>query len=116
MVSLGANHRSAQVLVLLVIPGHLIFLYTIHLMKSGHTTLTPIFTSVYLATALLQVSTVCSGIQVPFFLSSFVWSWDLKIENYGYHHVTKELHRHQQGVLQRPSALLQYCMSLMGVT
>ncbi|KAJ4923349.1 hypothetical protein JOQ06_026025 [Pogonophryne albipinna] len=53
----GANHRSAQVLLLLVVPGHLIFLYTIHLMKSGHTTLTPIFMSVYLAAALLQVST-----------------------------------------------------------
>lgn len=52
----GANHRSAQVLILLVIPGHVIFLYTIHLMKSGHTTLTPIFMSVYLAAALLQVS------------------------------------------------------------
>ncbi|KAF3859609.1 hypothetical protein F7725_022008 [Dissostichus mawsoni] len=52
----GANHRSAQVLLLLVVPGHLIFLYTIHLMKSGHTTLTPIFMSVYLAAALLQVS------------------------------------------------------------
>lgn len=54
--ALGANHRSAQVLILLVVPGHVIFLYTIHLMKSGHTTLTPIFMSVYLATALLQVS------------------------------------------------------------
>lgn len=52
----GANHRSAQVLLLLVIPGHLIFLYTIHLMKSGHTSLTPIFMAVYLAAALLQVS------------------------------------------------------------
>ncbi|XP_061922233.1 solute carrier family 41 member 2 [Entelurus aequoreus] len=51
----GANHRSAQVLLLLVIPGHIIFLYTIHLMKSGHTTLTPIFMSVYLSAALLQV-------------------------------------------------------------
>ncbi|KAK2832191.1 hypothetical protein Q7C36_015653 [Tachysurus vachellii] len=51
----GANHRSAQVLLLLVIPGHLIFLYTIHLMKSGHTSLTPIFMAVYLAAALLQV-------------------------------------------------------------
>uniref|UniRef100_A0A668AQF6 Solute carrier family 41 member n=1 Tax=Myripristis murdjan TaxID=586833 RepID=A0A668AQF6_9TELE len=50
-----SNHRSAQVLLLLVIPGHLIFLYTIHLMKSGHTTLTPIFMAVYLAAALLQV-------------------------------------------------------------
>ncbi|XP_041113172.1 solute carrier family 41 member 2-like isoform X2 [Polyodon spathula] len=54
----GANHRSAQVLLLLVIPGHLIFLYTIHLMKSGHTTLTPIFMTVYLAAALLQVLTL----------------------------------------------------------
>ncbi|KAJ8245529.1 hypothetical protein GJAV_G00271710 [Gymnothorax javanicus] len=54
----GANHRSAQVLLLLVIPGHLIFLYTIHLMKSGHTTLTPIFMAVYLAAALLQVFTL----------------------------------------------------------
>ncbi|KAJ8006996.1 hypothetical protein DPEC_G00112990 [Dallia pectoralis] len=51
----GANHRSAQVLLLLVVPGHLIFLYTIHLMKSGHTTLTPIFMTVFLAAALLQV-------------------------------------------------------------
>ncbi|XP_054845219.1 solute carrier family 41 member 2 [Eublepharis macularius] len=49
------NNKSAQVLLLLVIPGHLIFLYTIHLMKSGHTSLTPIFIVVYLFTALLQV-------------------------------------------------------------
>ncbi|KAJ8373653.1 hypothetical protein SKAU_G00042330 [Synaphobranchus kaupii] len=56
----GANHRSAQVLLLLVLPGHLIFLYTIHLMKSGHTTLTPIFMTVYLAAALLQVFTLLS--------------------------------------------------------
>uniref|UniRef100_A0A4W4EB38 Solute carrier family 41 member n=1 Tax=Electrophorus electricus TaxID=8005 RepID=A0A4W4EB38_ELEEL len=51
----GANHRSAQVLLLLVVPGHVMFLYTIHLMKSGHTTLTTIFMAVYLAAALLQV-------------------------------------------------------------
>ncbi|XP_051544519.1 solute carrier family 41 member 2-like [Myxocyprinus asiaticus] len=51
----GANHRSAQVLLLLVIPGHLIFLYTIDLMERGHTTLTPVFMTVYLAAALFQV-------------------------------------------------------------
>ncbi|KAM3833579.1 solute carrier family 41 member 2 isoform 1-T1 [Vipera latastei] len=51
----GVNNKSAQVLLLLVIPGHLIFLYTIHFMKSGHTSLTPIFIVVYLFTALLQV-------------------------------------------------------------
>ncbi|XP_073694137.1 solute carrier family 41 member 2 [Garra rufa] len=51
----GANHRSAQVLLLLVIPGHLIFLYTIDLMERGHTSLTPVFMAVYLAAALFQV-------------------------------------------------------------
>ncbi|XP_073431231.1 solute carrier family 41 member 2 [Dendrobates tinctorius] len=51
----GVNKKSAQVLLSLVIPGHLIFLYTIYLMKSGHTSLTPIFVMVYLLAALLQV-------------------------------------------------------------
>ncbi|KAF7463834.1 Hypothetical predicted protein [Marmota monax] len=50
----GVNNKSAQVLLLLVIPGHLIFLYTIHLMKSGHTSLTVIFVVVYLLAAVLQ--------------------------------------------------------------
>ncbi|XP_075407170.1 solute carrier family 41 member 2 [Tenrec ecaudatus] len=51
----GVNNKSAQVLLLLVIPGHLIFLYTIHLMKSGHTSLTVIFIVVFLFAAVLQV-------------------------------------------------------------
>lgn len=51
----GANHRSAQVLLLLVIPGHLIFVYTIDLMERGHTSLTVVFMLVYLAAALFQV-------------------------------------------------------------
>ncbi|KAM6306911.1 solute carrier family 41 member 2-like [Podargus strigoides] len=54
----GVNNKSAQVLLLLVIPGHLIFLYTIHLMKSGHTSLTPVFIAVYLFAAVLQVFTL----------------------------------------------------------
>lgn len=54
----GVNNKSAQVLLLLVIPGHLIFLYTIHLMKSGHTSLTVIFVVVFLFAAVLQVFTL----------------------------------------------------------
>ncbi|XP_063010404.1 solute carrier family 41 member 2 isoform X2 [Melospiza melodia melodia] len=57
----GVNNKSAQVLLLLVIPGHLIFLYTIHLMKSGHTSLTPIFIAVYLLAALLQAYQLLSS-------------------------------------------------------
>lgn len=49
------NARSARVLFLLVAPGHLIFLYTINSLRGGHTTLTPVFISFYLAAALLQV-------------------------------------------------------------
>lgn len=54
----GVNNKSAQVLLLLVVPGHLIFLYTIHLMKSGHTSLTVVFVVVYLLAAVLQVFTL----------------------------------------------------------
>ncbi|XP_076155793.1 solute carrier family 41 member 2 [Alosa pseudoharengus] len=51
----GPNQRSAQVLLLLVIPGHLIFIYVIHLIQSGHTPLTPIFITLFLTAALMQV-------------------------------------------------------------
>ncbi|XP_076589543.1 solute carrier family 41 member 2 [Chaetodon auriga] len=51
----GANHRSAQVLLLLVIPGQLVFLHTIHLMKGGHTLPSPLFTVAFLSASLVQV-------------------------------------------------------------
>ncbi|XP_045867946.1 solute carrier family 41 member 2 isoform X2 [Meles meles] len=59
----GVNNKSAQVLLLLVIPGHLIFLYTIHLMKSGHTSLTVIFIVVYLFAAVLQCNVLLGNPQ-----------------------------------------------------
>ncbi|XP_070695511.1 solute carrier family 41 member 1-like [Pempheris klunzingeri] len=49
------NSKSARVLVLLVVPGHLLFLYTIHLLQGGHTAMTPTFIMCYLSAALLQV-------------------------------------------------------------
>ncbi|KAL0968100.1 hypothetical protein UPYG_G00262410 [Umbra pygmaea] len=54
----GANHRSAQVLLALVIPGHLIFLYTIHLIKGSPVSPTLVFITLFLAAALLQVLTL----------------------------------------------------------
>ena len=56
----GANHRSAKVLFLLVIPGQLMFLYTIHLMEGAHTVPTPFFVFIFLVVALIQVSRSCS--------------------------------------------------------
>ena len=49
------NSRAARVLLLLVIPGHLIFIYTIYYMKAGHTSITILFNIFYLMAALLQV-------------------------------------------------------------
>ncbi|XP_042318309.1 solute carrier family 41 member 1 isoform X3 [Sceloporus undulatus] len=53
--SSDVNSRSARVLFLLVVPGHLVFLYTISCMRAGHTTLTLIFVIFYMTAALLQV-------------------------------------------------------------
>lgn len=54
-VSTDVNSKSARVLVVLVVPGHLIFLYTIHLLQGGHTAMTSTFIICYLSAALLQV-------------------------------------------------------------
>uniref|UniRef100_A0A669AWU7 Solute carrier family 41 member n=1 Tax=Oreochromis niloticus TaxID=8128 RepID=A0A669AWU7_ORENI len=51
----GANHRSAKILLLLVIPGQLIFLHAIHLIKGGHTLPSPLFTIAFLFASLIQV-------------------------------------------------------------
>ncbi|GIY70999.1 solute carrier family 41 member 1 [Caerostris darwini] len=51
----GAHARSARVLLLMALPGHLIFAYLIRLLNAGNTTLTPVFLVVYLTAALIQV-------------------------------------------------------------
>uniref|UniRef100_A0A8C4GRJ9 Solute carrier family 41 member n=1 Tax=Dicentrarchus labrax TaxID=13489 RepID=A0A8C4GRJ9_DICLA len=53
--SSDVNSKSARVLVILVVPGHLLFLYTIHLLQGGHTAMTSTFIICYLSAALLQV-------------------------------------------------------------
>lgn len=51
-----SSHAStAQMLMLMVIPGHLIFSYTISYLEAGHTSFTFIFMLVYLCAAVLQV-------------------------------------------------------------
>ncbi|KAG5899712.1 hypothetical protein JTB14_030103 [Gonioctena quinquepunctata] len=46
---------TAQMLMIMVIPAHLIFSYTISLLEAGHTSFTFIFMIVYLCAAVLQV-------------------------------------------------------------
>lgn len=51
----GGHARTARVLLMMVIPGHLIFSYTISYLQAGHTSFTPIFITIYLIAAMLQV-------------------------------------------------------------
>lgn len=51
----GVHARTTRVLLFMVIPGNLIFLYTIRVLQAGHTTLTLMFTSGYLLAGLIQV-------------------------------------------------------------
>ncbi|CAN9512128.1 unnamed protein product [Ophioblennius macclurei] len=53
--SSDVNSRSARVLLNLVVPGHLFFLYAVQLLQGGHVRLTPPFVLCYLCAALLQV-------------------------------------------------------------
>uniref|UniRef100_A0AAY4BU22 Solute carrier family 41 member n=1 Tax=Denticeps clupeoides TaxID=299321 RepID=A0AAY4BU22_9TELE len=52
----GVNSKSARVLFLLVMPGHLVFLFAISLLQGGHSAITVTFTCCYLCAALLQVA------------------------------------------------------------
>lgn len=63
--SAEVNSKSARVLFLLVVPGHLVFLYTIHLLQGGHTSLSFTFVMFYLTAALLQVSPKLSSEKIP---------------------------------------------------
>lgn len=53
---IGGHARTARVLLTMVIPGHLIFGYTISYLQAGHTSFTPIFLIVYLTAAVVQVN------------------------------------------------------------
>ncbi|XP_061773791.1 solute carrier family 41 member 2 isoform X2 [Nerophis ophidion] len=51
----GPNRKSAKVLLLMVLPGQLVFLYAIHLIKGAHTMPSPLFTVAFLSASLIQV-------------------------------------------------------------
>ncbi|KAF3855768.1 hypothetical protein F7725_016491 [Dissostichus mawsoni] len=48
LCSSDVNSKSARVLVLFVVPGHLLFLFTIHLLQGGHIAMTTTFIICYL--------------------------------------------------------------------
>lgn len=70
-----SHAATARMLMLMVVPGHLIFSYTISYLKAGHTSFTPIFMVVYLSAALLQVLILLYIAQVM-----INWMWNNYID------------------------------------
>ncbi|KAK3600640.1 hypothetical protein CHS0354_031552 [Potamilus streckersoni] len=66
----GIHSRAARVLMVLVIPGHLIFVYTIAYLKAGHTSITPMFAFIYLTAAVLQVTLL---LYIANWMVHFIW-------------------------------------------
>ncbi|KAM6399059.1 solute carrier family 41 member 1 isoform 2-T2 [Rhynochetos jubatus] len=79
------NSRSARVLFLLVVPGHLVFLYTISSMQGGHTTLTLIFIVFYMTAALLQVLIL---LYIADWMVHWMWGRDLDPDNFSIPYLT----------------------------
>jgi len=67
--------KTARVLLLISIPGHLIFTYGIHVIQAGHTSITLLFLVVYLTAAMIQVMLL---LMMARFM--IIWMWKRKID------------------------------------
>ena len=72
------HSHTARLLLLLVVPGHIIFTLTISYAEAGHTSPTPVFLLAYMVAALLQVSLLLYICRVLVFL---LWSWKMDPDN-----------------------------------
>ncbi|CAB1336787.1 unnamed protein product [Coregonus sp. 'balchen'] len=81
----GVNSKSARVLFLLVVPGHLVFLYTISLLQGGHTALTVTFIVCYLCATLLQVGIL---LYVADLIVRLMWRRSLDPDNFSIPYLT----------------------------
>ncbi|XP_043978250.1 solute carrier family 41 member 1-like isoform X1 [Gambusia affinis] len=83
--SSDVNSKSARVLVALVVPGHLLFLYTVQLLRGGHTAMTPTFIICYLCAALLQVLVLLYS---SVLMVRWLWRRSLDPDNYSIPYLT----------------------------
>ncbi|KAJ7369469.1 hypothetical protein OS493_038769 [Desmophyllum pertusum] len=81
----GLHARTTRVLLFMVIPGNLIFLYTIRVLQAGHTTLTLIFTSAYLFAGIIQVSVL---LLTANWLVHWMWKRGKDPDNYSIPYLT----------------------------
>lgn len=62
--------RSARVLLSLVVPGHMVFIFAIVILNAGHSSITPRFVAFYLSAALLQVAIL---LVITHWITYFLW-------------------------------------------
>lgn len=83
--SSGVNSKSARVLLMLVIPGHLVFLYAISLLQGEEAPITIAFTVCYLCAALLQVAIL---LYVADLIVRLMWRQSLDPDNFSIPYLT----------------------------
>ncbi|XP_015126468.1 solute carrier family 41 member 1 isoform X1 [Diachasma alloeum] len=74
----GLHARTTRVLMAMVIPGHIIFIYMIKYMKDGDTSLTPLFVFVYLCAAMLQVAAL---LYIAYIMIHWMWKRRIDPDN-----------------------------------
>ncbi|XP_053611042.1 solute carrier family 41 member 1-like [Plodia interpunctella] len=70
--------KTTKLLLVMVIPGQLIFLYTIGFLRAGHTSLTVVFILVYMAAALTQVFLLLT---ISYYLVMWMWKLGMDPDN-----------------------------------
>uniref|UniRef100_A0A8D3EEQ2 Solute carrier family 41 member n=1 Tax=Scophthalmus maximus TaxID=52904 RepID=A0A8D3EEQ2_SCOMX len=83
--SSGLNSKSARVLLMLVIPGHLLFLYAISLLQGEEAPISVPFTVCYLCAALLQVAIL---LYVADLIVRYMWRRSLDPDNFSIPYLT----------------------------
>uniref|UniRef100_A0A7N6BPL1 Solute carrier family 41 member n=1 Tax=Anabas testudineus TaxID=64144 RepID=A0A7N6BPL1_ANATE len=83
--SSGVNSKSARVLLMLVIPGHLVFLYAISLLQGEEAPISIAFTICYLCAALLQVAIL---LYVADLIVRLMWRRSLDPDNFSIPYLT----------------------------
>ncbi|XP_076305418.1 solute carrier family 41 member 1 isoform X2 [Tachypleus tridentatus] len=76
--SSNPHARTARILMLMVIPGHLIFTYGIHFVQAGHTSITVIFLVTYLTAAVIQVLIL---LYIAFCMIHWMWKKRIDPDN-----------------------------------
>jgi len=70
--------RTARILLMMVVPGHLLFTYAISLLEAGHTSPTPVFLAVYLCATVIQLWTL---LHTANWLINWMWTRHVDPDN-----------------------------------